>query len=113
MASNVKNANTDTNCNHDLSILYLSNGTESKLGSNLYVMLFYMDKSFPVLVDVGLIEATPSTTTAISGLIGAKTVDANNVSTLLTTNLTWLKGAEIGKKTYNVVIGGTNSGAEV
>ncbi len=54
---------TSTKCGYNLYALYLSNDkTSSKIGGDLYVALYYMEKAVPTFVDVGIIEATGSFT---------------------------------------------------
>lgn len=48
-----------TNCGYQLSAMYISNGdTDGAVGADLFVALYYIKNSVPVLVDVGLVEST-------------------------------------------------------
>lgn len=106
-------ASTDTVCGKELSLLYLGNGADqTKLGTALYVALYYMDNGMPTFVDVGLLSKEMTGTTAADGLLITGTA-ANKTAILgITTTpvenseLTWINGKEAANNTS--IPGGTD-----
>ncbi len=88
-------ANSNTNCGFDLTPLYLSNDTPDKVGGDLFVALYYVKKSIPTFVDVGIVEATGSTFKSGSSGVTKATSSAKTKITGCDSGVTWLNNAEL------------------